>query len=238
MRVKNERRRSHEPSDDRNARFSAGPLSQRALWVEVLAVHDRPQEDRLAIPCRDYLFLLCRRLGSDADAFEPHRTAGVSCRAVYVQQALHSPRSRHDFFLPGTFHTGGAGEFFDSFDDWRERRRLPEAEPTQLVHLYGRWDGFPLFRPRWWCRHRMDVLHAAQLDLCKLERNVRGDGGFHLRIFLDPDGPELHRDDPYDASSRADLVSSAAFPVVSVCDQHHLYSRHAGHCDHDGPADA
>ena len=39
------------------------------------------------------------------------------------------------------------GNFLDSFDDWRERRRLSKTESAQLVHFHGRGNGLPLFRP-------------------------------------------------------------------------------------------
>ena len=59
-------------------------------------------------------------------------------------------------------------------------------------------------------------------------------GGFHHGIFVDLDGPELHRDDPHDARPGHDLVSYAAFRLGTLRDQPDHGAGHAGAGDRGG----
>ena len=77
-------RRSHESSSARSRRFAAGPLSQRPLRMEILALHHGSQKDCVVVSRCDYLLFLRRRRGSNPHALEPDRTAGVSHRTVHV----------------------------------------------------------------------------------------------------------------------------------------------------------
>ena len=81
-------------------------------------------------------------------------------------------------------------------------------------------------------RHRLDVLRALQHRGVELTRDPGRARHLHHRLFVDPDGPELHRHRPPDAGAGDDLVPAAAVRVVALRDQPDHDPRHAGDRDH------
>ena len=59
-------------------------------------------------------------------------------------------------------------------------------------------------------RHRLDVLHAVQHGGQQHARRPDGPRHLHQRVLVDPDGPQLHRDDPHDARAGNDVGPHAA----------------------------
>ncbi len=103
-----------------------------------------------------------------------------------------------------------AGQFPAAADDRRAGRRVPAPEPAELVHLRSGRDLHALRDDLRRGGHRVDVLHALQLDL--RQRPRARDGLRHLRgrLFVDLHGAQLHRHPAHDARAGHALVPAAA----------------------------
>ena len=82
-------------------------------------------------------------------------------------------------------------------------------------------------------RHRLDVLHAVQLDGLELPRAHGCGGRVHRRVLVHPHRPQLHRHRPPDAGARDDVVPDAAVRLVALRDQPDHDPGHAGRGHHD-----
>ena len=65
----------------------------------------------------------------------------------------------------------------------------------------------------------LDVLHALQHGGVEHARDHDGPRRVHLRVLVDPDGPQLHRHDPQDARAGDDVVPHAALHLGALRDQ-------------------
>ena len=92
---------------------------------------------------------------------------------------------------------------------------FPELNLLSLVHLHDRRLDRALDPDLRRGRHRLDLLHAVQHDVLQHDGRAGGDGGVHHGLLVDPDGPELHRDDPHDAGAGDDVVPAAAVRLVA-----------------------
>ncbi len=63
-------------------------------------------------------------------------------------------------------------------------------------------------------------------------RHLDGNGHLYRGVLVHSHRPEFHRHDSQDARSGTDLVPAAALHLGDVRDEHHLYPRHAGNCNH------
>ena len=149
---------------------AGAPLPERIGWLAVLAPHDRPQADRAAVPALDHRVLLPRRILRAAD---PAGAADAGQRpddAGRLQPRVHDARRHHGVLLPDPVDPGDARQLPAADHDRREGPGVPADQPAQLVHLRRR----RLFRAggahRRRRRHRLDVLHAVQLDGVELAR--------------------------------------------------------------------
>ena len=124
----------HEPGTAGAAR----QLPERHLRHPVVAPDAGPQADRAAVPGLDQRLLLPRRPlraahpAGAADAGRRPRAGGD------VQQALHDARGHDDLLLPDPGDPGRARELLHPDDDRGQGPRVPEAEPSLLVHLRRR----------------------------------------------------------------------------------------------------
>jgi len=111
------------------------------------------------------------------------------------------------FFFPGTLHSRGPGEFPHSSDDRARDLAFPRlnllswyifmlAELSSFIPtISGGVDtGWTFYTP-------------LSTTYCKFQCHVGSDGSLYIWLFLDFNGPELHRDHPQNASSGTDLVS-------------------------------
>ena len=81
-------------------------------------------------------------------------------------------------------------------------------------------------------RHRLDVLYAVQRDVVEHQRGPDRPGRLHLRLLVDPDRAQLHRDDSPDARAGPHLVQAAAVRVGALRHQPDPGAGHAGHRHH------
>src|ERR1700674_3650932 len=182
-------------------RARAEKLSERGLRLEVLAVYAGPQAHRAVVHGFGHVLLRHRRVVRRSDAHSPRRAAGRAGAAGNLQQIIHAARRRDDFLFPDSVDPRGPGKFSGALDGWRSRPRLSEAESAELVHLHRGRVVHVVFGDRGRRGYRMDVLYALQQHVLEHAGHGRGDRGVHHRVFLDPDGPELHRYDSQNARS-------------------------------------
>ena len=83
--------------------------------------------------------------------------------------------------------------------------------------------------------HGMDLLYALQQYLLQYPCRPHGCRGLCHRLLFDSHRAQLYCHDPQNARARYDLVSSAAFHLGALRDQHYFYSRHPGHRHYLGP---
>ena len=168
----------------------------------------------------------------------PARAADAGRRSVdagHVQQAVHAPRRDHDLLLPPSVDPGDARQLPAADHDRREGPRVSAHQPDQLVHLRHRRDRDARRRLQWRAGHRLDVLHALQLDRVTDGRFDRGARRVHHRVLVDSHGAEFHRHGAPHAGAGHDLVPAAALRLGALRDEPRDDPGHA--CRrHHGPA--
>ena len=121
-------------------------------------------------------------------------------------------------------------------DARREGRRVPAAEPAELLALDHRRAVLHRRRRHRRRRHRLDLLHpySTTTNTNVVATTLRR---VHPRVLLDLHRAQLHRHDPQAAPRRHDLVQDAALPVGALRDGGHPGPGDAGPRDHAAPAD-
>ena len=107
--------------------------------ADVVAHHDRPQAHR--DPLRDHHHALLfhgRRSRSRLVRLELVDAERRPAHLGRLQQAVLVPWHRHGLVLPGAVDPEHARQFPAAADDRRARRRLPAAQPVQLVSHHRR----------------------------------------------------------------------------------------------------
>jgi hypothetical protein len=100
------------------------------------------------------------------------------------------------WFFSHSVDSDGFRKFSHSDDDWSARSGIPPVEPVELVPAGDRRALCVVRDPDRRRGYGMDVLCPVQQSIREYSRRRRSGRDFHFRIFVHPDGLELHRDHP------------------------------------------
>ena len=184
---------------------------------------------------RDLCVLPGRSLRHDDSSRTGHSGRG-SRLLRHLQQDVHHARRRHGVLRVDPGRARHPRKLRAAVDARREGRRLPEAEPSELVHLRHRVSVHRLCDGVRRRRHWLDLLHALQQPRIEHQRGCDRAWSVHHRFLVDSHRSELHGDHPSDARAGAYLVPVAALRVGDLLDEPRADPRHPGHCHHHAGA--
>ena len=180
----------HHGDADPNANYLNAVARGSASWLVTLD-HKRIGLMYLAMVC---LAFLARRHLRAARAPRALHARQDDHRRGDLQPLLHAARRGHGVPLHHPERAGGARQLHPADHARREGRRLPAAQPAELLHLR--------LRRRASCcasivhgggRHRVDVLHAVLRADARTVRHLDDARRVHPGVLVDPHGPQLPR---------------------------------------------
>src|SRR5216683_96916 len=154
------KRGSNEYGHAGTTRARSEKLSERGLWLEVLAVYAGPQAHCAAVHGFGHVLLHHRRVVRRPDAHPPGRAAGRPRAAGNLQQVIYVARRRDDFLFPDSIDPRRPRKFSGSLDDRRARPGFSETESAELVHLHRGRPVYVVFGDRRRRGYRLDVLYT------------------------------------------------------------------------------
>ncbi len=161
----------------------------------------------------------------------PHRAADSRRHTIMSAEMYNQVFTLHGavmvflFIIPAI--PAALGQLRPAADARRQGRRLPAAEPAQLLHLCHRRGVRAVGPGRWAASTPAGPSTRPTARPRTAPVTIMTAGRVRPRLLVDPHRPQLHRHDPQAARARHELVPHAAVPLG-----------HVRHRDHPGPGDA
>ncbi len=174
-----------------------------------MALHARPQAHRDSVPRQRHYVLHRRGRRRAARAHRALHAGTHHRRPGHVQPPVHAARRRDGVPLHHPGHPCVARQLRLADDARREGRRVPAAQPPQLLDLRPRLVLRDLLAHQRCSRHRVDLLHALQHD-DEWRRHRDGSRRLHRRILVDPHRRQFHHHDPQAPRAGPHVVAAAA----------------------------